>query len=226
MYRWASLAPAIGSGSAVAWSKDVKRIRKRQANASEAKGKGERKKMANIEQQRGKAGTPIWDWQDKGKGDMHEGNHKEKVLLEDPHKVTSWLITKTSQKIRFNSWLLDLMGVDSSIACVSLCLMSHFNPKNNMKYIMKTEWNRMKKRDDSWNVKIRQSCDTWSQLESTDRCTLKSKHVRSQRLERSGSLTMATCRTCDPNFGDRETPSRSSTVMSPWSEFWTSNRIV
>ena len=91
---------------------------------------------------------------------------------------------------------------------------------------MKTEWNRMKKRDDSWNVKIRQSCDTWSQLESTDRCTLKSKHVRSQSLERSGSLTMATCRTCDPNFGDRETPSRSSTVMSPWSEFWTSNRIV
>ena len=128
MYRWASLAPAIGSGSAVAWSKDVKRIRKRQANASEAKGKGEREKMANIEQQRGKAGTPIWDWQDKGKGDM-KGTTKGKVLLEDPDKVTSWLITKTSQKIRFNSWLLDLVVVDSSIACVSLCLMSHFNLK-------------------------------------------------------------------------------------------------
>lgn len=121
MYRWASLAPAIGSGSAVAWSKDVKRIRKRQANASEAKGKGERKKMANIEQQRGKAGTPIWDWQDKGKGDM-KGTTQGDIL-------TSWLITKTSQKIRFNSWLLDLVVVDSSIACVSLCLMSHFNPK-------------------------------------------------------------------------------------------------
>lgn len=37
---------------------------------------------------------------------------------------------------------------------------------------------------------------------------------------------MATCRTCDPNSGDRERPSRSSSVMSPWSEFWTSNRIV
>ena len=67
---------------------------------------------------------------------------------------------------------------------------------------------------------MRQSCDTWSQLESTDRA-LESKHVRSQSLERSGLLT-ATCRTCDAKtFGDRETPSPSST-----SEFRTGSKIV
>ena len=53
----ASVASAIGFGSAFAWSNDVKRIPKRQANASEAsKGEGERDKI--LEKQRGKAGKP------------------------------------------------------------------------------------------------------------------------------------------------------------------------
>ena len=83
------MAPAIGSGSAFAWSNDVKRIPKRQANASEAsKGEGEREKI--LEKQRGKAGKPnIGIDRTREKETCQGGITKEEVLLEDPDKVTS-----------------------------------------------------------------------------------------------------------------------------------------
>ena len=86
MHRCASLAPSIGSGSASAWSNDVKKIRKRQANACReaSKREGDRMREKILEKtERKENQSGFWinlGLTGRGKGDMPEGDHKKRGL--------------------------------------------------------------------------------------------------------------------------------------------------
>ena len=103
----------------------VKRFQKNSEEANErkrSKREGEREKIPILNSRGDIFGIDRT-------GEKETCTTQGKVLLEDPPKLTSWLITKTSQKIRFNSWLLDLVVVDSSISMRLIMSDVSFQPK-------------------------------------------------------------------------------------------------